>query len=142
MNVTHAQTAPRRTDPRLAASWLACWRMGMTFREIADECETTRDVVVEGIESALADEPPPPPRRFAEAFFPPDLLVSFGAGCKAKPTCEDVHPRGPIPRGSNLCCFDCHQSGVDDHPFLRIGPDEVPPFEPDEPPDGAGPDGG
>lgn len=37
----------------------------------------------------------------------------------ASSTCDDVHPRGPIPSGSRCCCMVCHQTGVESHPDLK-----------------------
>lgn len=34
-------------------------------------------------------------------------------------TCGNVHPRGPIPSGSKLCCMACHRTGVERHPALK-----------------------
>jgi hypothetical protein len=45
---------------------------------------------------------------------PPNLVPIYG--CKPfvpGTTCDDVHPAGPIPRGSACCCAVCHRSGVD-----------------------------
>ena len=28
-------------------------------------------------------------------------------------TCDDIHPRGPIPKGSACCCASCSKSGKD-----------------------------
>ena len=120
------------TGSARGAAWLARWKAGETIRGIAagDRCSVS--AVERGIAAALAALPPPGPLKRDEAgrVLFPQLVPSFGAGCKPKPTCKDIHPRGDIPRGSVLCCMSCHRSGVDDLPALQLGPDDVLPAEP------------
>jgi len=136
MTVTQARTPA--IDADTAATWLACWRFGFTIPEIADECGVSAATVHAALSGAIEREGPPPVVRPGEDF-PPALLLSFGVGTTplALLTCDDVHPRGPIPAGSTLCCAVCHKSGLDDHPALYLGPADVPPSEPETPPDGA-----
>jgi hypothetical protein len=54
---------------------------------------------------------------------PPKYRPAFG--CKAwanTSTCADVHPNGPIPKGSLLCCMACHKGGKEGHPGLKRDP--------------------
>lgn len=34
-------------------------------------------------------------------------------------TCKNVHPGGPIPKGSKACCGKCHQTGIEGHPAFN-----------------------
>ena len=45
----------------------------------------------------------------------PRSQLIFGSSCKpmALITCDDIHPRGPIPHGSECVCGKCHQFGRD-----------------------------
>lgn len=48
----------------------------------------------------------------------PRLLVIYGLKAwTSRSSCADVHPHGPIPRGSQCCCAACHKSGRD-HLFV------------------------
>ena len=78
----------------------------------------------------------------------PKLVMAFGPkSISAAMTCADVHPNGPIPEGSRLCCTVCGRTGIDDHPRLRRdamdrnGQREWPRPDPRPDPD-ARPDGG
>jgi hypothetical protein len=103
------------------SGWLALFRSGWTISDVADDCDEEYDRVRDGIARA----------RLREATKPqapgPRLTLLFGASCKAKPTCQDIHPGGPIPRGSHCCCSDCHKTGIEDHPVFKIGPNDEPP---------------
>lgn len=62
---------------------------------------------------------------------PPKLQPTFG--CRAwsgTSTCDHVHPHGPIPRGSVMCCMACHKSGVDHLKVLQITAADMPRPEP------------
>jgi hypothetical protein len=48
---------------------------------------------------------------------PPQLVPLFPVGSYT-PDSQCAH-RGPIERGSVLCCMICHTSGQDDHPALQ-----------------------
>ena len=50
-------------------------------------------------------------------------------------TCKDIHPGGPIPKGSACCCMACNKSGKD-HLKLKgvpVGSKLNEDYEPDEP---------
>lgn len=48
------------------------------------------------------------------------LIPTFGIRAwSAQSTCADVHPHGPMPSGTNLCCMACHKSGREKHRSLR-----------------------
>lgn len=34
-------------------------------------------------------------------------------------TCGDVHPHGPMPKGSRCCCMAKHCTGIEGHPLLK-----------------------
>jgi hypothetical protein len=51
---------------------------------------------------------------------PPRLEPLFPVG-HYTPSSRCPH-HGPIPRGSDLCCMICHQSGQDGHPALQWDP--------------------
>ena len=60
--------------------------------------------------------------------YPPKLVPFFPIGPFA-PGSECPH-RGPIRRGSRLCCMVCSKSGMDDHPALKRNPKTDPRPEP------------
>lgn len=111
----------RRRDPEAEDTrYLAMRRAKLSYREIAKQCGVSYRTVWLGVANArLRESAPkrPTPR-------PPGLILSFGSSNKplALLTCADVHPRGPIPKGSTCCCAACDKSGVDDHPALRRDP--------------------
>jgi hypothetical protein len=58
--------------------------------------------------SLWSDYVPPSPKA------PPQLVPIFGPKAfTPATTCRDIHPHGPIPPGSVLCCAACHASGVE-----------------------------
>lgn len=124
--------AERGVQAALHDEWAATWRRGESLAAIAARFavewgreEYTPDDVRRGVQAALrragklaeTDAPTPVPRF--------DLFSSWGSSCKAKPTCEDIHPGGPIPAGSIMCCESCGQSGMDGHPSLQLRPADV-----------------
>lgn len=41
------------------------------------------------------------------------------------------HANRPIAKGSSACCMDCHDTGLRDHPALRLIPADIPAREPE-----------
>ncbi|QEH38666.1 hypothetical protein OJF2_72720 [Aquisphaera giovannonii] len=67
-------------------------------------------------------------RRGARSADEVRLVPLFPVG-PFTPTSRCPH-HGPIPKGSDLCCMVCLQSGHDDHPDLRRDPRTDPRPEP------------
>lgn len=57
-----------------------------------------------------------------------ELVPIFPIGAYT-PASECPH-RGPLPRGSLLCCMVCSSSGMDHHPSMQRDPATEPPAEP------------
>lgn len=139
-----------RSDEDMEDRWLALFRQKYTVREIVlryRRFRATYSRVKRGIDRARLRESPSGTAR--PSLRPPKLVLIFDAGCKAKPTCRDIHPCrwckgwglyhgrhclpckgtgvGKIPRGTACCCADCHKSGKDGHPALNPYP--LPPRE-------------
>lgn len=50
----------------------------------------------------------------------PNLIPVFGAKVwDATRTCADIHPYGPIPKGSKHKCEFCSMTGIEGHPCLK-----------------------
>jgi len=43
-----------------------------------------------------------------------------------KPTPQCNHAVRPIAKGSSACCMDCHDTGLRDHPALKLFPGDIP----------------
>src|SRR6185437_2440 len=54
-------------------------------------------------------------------------------------TCENVHPRGPMPKGTNCCCMACHRTGRERHPLLAIDAEDRLKIQKWNPPEGGDP---
>lgn len=116
--------------------WLILHAGGMPVSEIAAESGVTPRRVQLGLadarrrEEGRAKAKPPARPNFS-------LVPMFGSSCKplTQLTCDDVHPHGPIPVGSTLCCMapDCHRSGMDHAKALQRDPRTDPRREPSRP---------
>lgn len=126
MSTTRKRT-PGRSVEATEDGWLLLQRHGMTVAEIAREAGVTTRRVRLGLADARLREPTQQgtsdPSRRHPGF---SLVPMFGPSCKPLTllTCEDVHPHGPIPEGSRLCCMapDCHKSGMDHRKALQRDP--------------------
>lgn len=60
----------------------------------------------------------------------PELVPAFGPqpGWSPDRACQEVC-RHPVPKGSSLCCMQCHESGQDHHPALKRSKFTDPPPE-------------
>lgn len=128
----------RRKHPDQDDAMYLSMRQGrMTLREIAEACNVSVWTVHHGIRRARDIEAET--ARIARVkeqskAREPELELWFGASCKPLKllTCADVHPGGPIPKGSSGCCGaeGCYQSGQDHHPALQRSPLTDPKPEP------------
>lgn len=118
---TRARTVVKAAEitPDAAAECLWLWRRGVSVRELTSLMGSSRTAVAAAMKRALRAEGSGP------ATAPFRLVLIWGGSAKAKPTCADIHPRGPIPVGSKLCCFACDKSGMDGHPSLQREPAPV-----------------
>ena len=111
-------------------TWLALKRAGYKPAEIARSMHVRPSTVYAGITAARQRESRN--SSLVRVPRPPRLDLIFGASCKplALLTCDDVHPHGPIPKGSICCCGTCHGTGIDGHPGLKRHPETDPKPEP------------
>lgn len=104
------------------SAWLSLQRAGHKPAEIARTLRIRPSKVYAGISAARLREA----RNGSAAMVPrlPRLTMDYGSSCKPLTllTCEDVHPRGPMPRGTTCCCAACHKTGIEGHPGLRRNP--------------------
>ena len=126
--------SPSKSIEDTEDGWLALRRGGMVASQIAGEAGVSKRHVQRGIKNALAREP-------KEGTSPksrpgPRLVIAYGASCKplALLRCDDVHPHGPMPKGTICCCAHCHETGIEGHPAFHRDPDTDPKPEPKAPP--------
>jgi hypothetical protein len=104
------------------SGWLALQRAGHKPAEIARTLRIRPSKVYAGISAARLREA----RNGSAALVPrpPRLVPYFGPSCKpmALLTCADVHPRGPMPKGSSGICMAKHCTGIEGHPALYRDP--------------------
>jgi hypothetical protein len=98
--------------------WLWDARHGTSIQEIADREKLSPRRVRLGISRARAQEQSTTGATAdAKAIRPPRLTPLFPIAAYV-PTSGCAH-KGPMPRGTLLCCMICHRSGVDGHPALQ-----------------------
>lgn len=128
--MTDARTrdARSRTTPEVddrEAEWLWLWRQGLTLDDLAVLSGEPYSAVQKGVRAVLRSRGRLADDDAGDALATFGLVVTWGSSAKAKPTCDDIHPRGPMPAGSRLCCWACHASGMDGHPSLLLRPADV-----------------
>lgn len=111
-------------------AWLALQRAGYKPADIARTLRIRPSKVYAGISEARLREA----RNGSAAMVPrlPRLVPCYGSSCKpmALLTCADVHPNGPIPKGSRCVCMAKHCTGIEGHPALQRDPVTDPKPEP------------
>ncbi len=108
--------------------WLYDKRHGMSLQAMADRDNVNVRRIRSGIERAEAADAATVATPLRPSINQPPLVLLFpcvGFG----PSIPCPH-RGPIRRGSILCCAVCHKSGVDGHPALLRDPTTDPKCEP------------
>lgn len=130
---------PRVTGEALKARdalWLAWMEAGWGTDEIAERAGVSRQLVNRRLrvaEATLSESvspaPGPPPKAPVPWWL--ELVPLFPVG-PFTPASECPH-RGPIRKGSLLCCMVCSASGMDGHRALRRDPATDPRPEPPPP---------
>lgn len=118
-----AIAARPKTEAR-EARWSELQTLGYSSEEIARrygrsvrtvQLGIQRHRLRDGLEPDDVKHQAPRPIRVTMCYGPKPFTPST--------SCDDIHPYGPIPRGSSCCCASCHQFGQDGAEFLYQHPD-------------------